>query len=198
MKTVLAVTLGFSLLPGCESSKRNVIVVSQNQYFECESSKTIETEMIRLINKARSSKRRCGLKRLPAANPMKWNSNLAKAALKHSIDMANHDFLGHRGSNGSWVTKRVEEEGYTWSSVGENISGGRESSKETIQAWLASPDHCANIMASFFTEIGAACFRNPSSKYGTYWTLVLASPKEQSHSDALGTAWERVAMFDAH
>jgi uncharacterized protein YkwD len=178
LKTILALTLGLLLLLGCQSSKRGVIVVSQNQYFECEPSKTIEKEMIQFINKARSSKRRCGLRRFRAVNPMRWNSKLAKAALKHSIDMANHDVLSHRGSNGSWVTKRVEEEGYAWSSVGENISGGRESSEETIQAWLSSPDHCANIMAPPFTEIGAACFRNPSSKYGTYWTLVLASPKK--------------------
>lgn len=84
--------------------------------------------------------------------------------------------LSHTGSDGSTVSKRVEKLGYTWHSVGENISAGRETSEQVVLGWLESPGHCANIMNPTFTEIGAACSRNKSTTYGTYWTLVLASP----------------------
>ena len=93
----------------------------------------------------------------------------------HSMDMAKHDMLSHTGSDGSGVGERVEKIGYKWQSVGENISAGRETSVQVVLGWLESPAHCANMMNPDFTEIGAACFRNKSSKYRTYWTLVLAS-----------------------
>ncbi len=174
---ILALTLGISLL-GCSAPKRGPVVVDENTFFQCESSRTVENKMVSLINQARSSARRCGRKRFPATKPVRWNPNLARVALNHSMDMANNDFLSHKGSNGSSVEKRVKEVGYVWRSVGENISGGRETSEQVVSAWLNSVDHCDNIMNPSFTEIGAACFRNSSSKYGTYWTLVLASPRE--------------------
>jgi len=134
--------------------------------------------MVRLINNARAKARKCGFKRCPVSPPVRWDSKLAKAALNHSIDMANNDMLSHVGSNGSVLNERVEEVGYAWCAIGENVSGGRETCEDVVSAWLTSPRHCRNIMNSSFTEIGAACFRNQSSKYGTYWTLVLASPRE--------------------
>jgi len=59
---------------------------------------------------------------------------------------------------------RVEEVGYSWSTVGENISAGREDSEEVVAAWLLSPHHCENIMRQSFTEIGATCFHNKDTK----------------------------------
>lgn len=178
MKPVIALALGIFLVIGCAAPKKEIIVIKQNRFLQCEPSRIIEKKMVRLINNARSSKRRCGFKRCPAVKPVRWNSKLAKAALNHSMDMAKNDMLGHTGSNGSVAGKRVKEVGYAWIAVGENISAGRETSEQVVLAWLNSPDHCANIMNAGFTEIGAACFRNQSSKYGTYWTLVLALPKK--------------------
>jgi len=177
MKTILALALGIFLLVGCAAPKKEIVAIKQNRFFRCEPSRTIEKKMVRLINNARSSKRRCGFRRCPAVKPVRWNSKLAKAALNHSMDMAKNDILSHTGSDRSDVGKRVKEVGYAWIAVGENISAGRETSEQVVLVWLSSPDHCANIMKAAFTDIGAACFRNRSSKYGTYWTLVLASPK---------------------
>ncbi|NIO03852.1 MAG: CAP domain-containing protein [Proteobacteria bacterium] len=174
---ILALTLAIALL-GCSAPKRGPVVVNENTFLQCESSRAVESKMVALINHARSSTPRCGQKRFLAVKPVRWNPDLARVALNHSMDMANHDFLSHKGSNGSSVEKRVREAGYAWRSVGENISGGRETSEQVVSAWLNSVDHCDNIMNPSFTEIGVACFRNSSSKYGTYWTLVLASPRE--------------------
>jgi uncharacterized protein YkwD len=90
--------------------------------------------------------------------------------------MATADFVSHSGSDGSHVDERVEELDYAWSSVGENISAGRESSEEVVAAWLLSPEHCENVMRASFTEIGGACFHNKDTKNKTYWTVVFASP----------------------
>ncbi len=174
----LPLALGLSLVMGCGAPRKEVVVIRKNQFFQCEPSQVVQREMVRLINAARASKRRCGAKKRSAVPPIKWNRTLARVAFHHSRDMANNDTLSHMGSKGTPLARRVKEAGYAWRSIGENISGGRESTEQTVLAWLNSPGHCANIMNPTFTEIGAACFRNPSSTYGTYWTLVLASPKK--------------------
>lgn len=171
----MALTLSIFLL-GCLAPKRGPVVLNENEFLKCEPPGAVERKMVALINHARSSARRCGPRRFPAVNPVSWNPKLASVASNHSMDMATHDFLSHKGSNGSTVGKRVSAVEYAWRSVGENILGGRERSEEVVSVWLNSADHCANIMNPTFTEIGAACFRDPSSRYGTYWTAVFASP----------------------
>ncbi len=176
MRTIPALALGIFLLMGCAAPEREPVVIVENRFFRCEPALVVKEEMVTLINRARSSRHRCGRNRFHAASRVRWNSRLARAALEHSRDMARNNFLGHTGSDGSSVGERLTGFGYAWSSVAENISGGRQTSEEAVSAWLKSPDHCANMMNPNFTEIGAACFRNSSSEYGTYWTLVLASP----------------------
>lgn len=176
LRTTFILALGISLFVGCSAPEKQTIVIHKNKFFKCEPSGIIEKKMVTLINNARSLKRKCGLKIFTPAGPLKWDSTLVKASLNHSKDMAKHDFLSHTGSKGSLSAERVKKVGYAWKSVGENISAGNETCEEVVEGWLNSPGHCENIMNSNFTEVGAACFRNPSSKYGTYWTLVLASP----------------------
>ena len=164
------------LIAGCVQPKEKVIIINQNQFFRCEANSAIRTKMVTLVNKARSKRRYCGSKSCSPVHTVRWNPKLADAALKHSRDMAGHDFIDHIGSNDTSVVQRVNTTGYSWRSVGENIYAGDETSEGVVAGWLASAGHCRNIMSPKFTEIGAACFSNPSSRYGTYWTLVLASP----------------------
>ena len=126
------------------------------------------------------SSRNCGFKIFTQAGPVTWDPTLARAALNHSVDMATKDYVSHKGPNGKEVSNRVEEVGYSWLTVGENISAGREDSNEVVAAWLQSPEHCEIIMNQSFTEIGGACFHNKDTKYKTFWTVVFGSPKDDS------------------
>ena len=159
-----------SLLMGCAASTG-----LGNKSLRCDSARTIQREMVKLINAARSSQRQCGTTLFPVVSPIAWNTHLARAAHHHAKDMAARDFLAHRGSDGSEVDTRVTAVGYAWQTVGENVSAGYATSQQTVLVWLESGDHCANMMDPSFTEIGAACVRHKASHYGTYWTLVLAS-----------------------
>lgn len=182
LKTLLFLAVSICLFIGCETTRNekeeDVVVIYRNRSFQCEAPESIKRNMLKFVNSARSVKHECGSKRYPAVNPVRWNSALAKAALGHSRDMAENDFASHTGSDGSDIGKRAAAAGYDWKAIGENISAGRETTEYIVSAWLNSPRHCRNMMSSNFTEIGAACFRNASSQYGTYWTLVLASPNE--------------------
>ena len=165
-------------LTGCTPPKERRMSIKENRFFFCEQGSTIQEKMVQLINHIRNSKRRCGKRPFSAARTVKWNDNLTIAAQGHAKDMAWNDMLSHTGSDGSSVQARVERTGYRWRIVAENIAAGRQQSEEVLFSWLESPGHCANLMNPAVTDIGAACFRNRESRYGTYWALVMAAPGE--------------------
>ena len=144
----------------------------------CQSADALRLQMIDLINEARSSTRTCGDLRYVSAAPLEWNTELEQAARNHSQQMATHNFFAHRGPDNTHVGNRVQALGYNWRVVGENIFAGIDSVEEAVYGWLESPSHCKNIMNPDFTEIGAACVRNATSQYESYWTQVFATPMQ--------------------
>lgn len=139
-----------------------------------------EQVMLDTVNAVRAQARVCGSSgSFPAASPLAWSCELKDAALGHSLDMANNNFFSHTGSNGQSVGYRATQAGYIWSSVGENIAAGTPLSAvgAVVQAWVDSPGHCANLMRSNYSEIGASKYSNPTSNYGVYWTQVFGRPR---------------------
>ena len=97
--------------------------------------------------------------------------------------MAKNNLFSHTGSDGSTVATRVTRAGYTWSIVGENIAyafpASSSTQDSTMQQWLNSPGHCANIMNPQFTELAVACAEGSAAGGNAdrrYWTMVLARP----------------------
>jgi uncharacterized protein YkwD len=131
---------------------------------------TSDMIMLDLINNARSVTRACGSTNYPAVPSVAWHCNLEQAAQGHSTSMADNDFFSHTGLDDSSPGDRISAAGYTWRTYGENIAAGYNSEESAMNAWLDSPGHCANIMNSNFTEVGAAVAINPVSTYGIYWT----------------------------
>jgi uncharacterized protein YkwD len=177
MKTVAITSVCLFVLSACAPSpapKR--IGVNRNAALRCEPDDQVRKKMLRLVNRARSSQRRCGAKVYPPVASIRWNAALARAAQRHAVDMARYNRLSHTGSSGSTPAARVNKAGYRWRAVGENIAAGQPTCEAVVDNWLASAGHCANLMETRFTEMGAACEQVSSTKYGTYWTLVLATP----------------------
>jgi len=139
-----------------------------------------EQSMLDAVNATRAQARVCGAEgSFPAVAALSWSCKLETAALGHSMDMANSNFFSHTGSNGQSVGTRATQAGYVWSSVGENIAAGVSLSSvgAVVQAWIDSPGHCANLMRSSYTQLGAAKFSNASSTYNVYWTQVFGRPR---------------------
>jgi len=134
-------------------------------------------EVLRLVNEARSTPRTCGQDRYARAPPLAVDARLAAAALAHSRDMATRGYFAHAAKDGSVVGDRAAREGYRWRLIGENIAAGQGSPKHVVAGWLASPQHCVNIMKPGFTEMGVAYFLNPQSTRVIYWTQVFAAPE---------------------
>ncbi len=134
-------------------------------------------EMVARVNEVRESGYDCGASgSFGPAVPLAWNPVLAEAAADHSRDMAENAFFSHTGSNGGDVTGRVEERGYAWSAVGENLAEatpGHFTQQSVVEGWLTSPGHCANLLRPEFREIGAAKETGDLE----YWTQVFGTPR---------------------
>lgn len=132
--------------------------------------------VLTLINAARAEPRSCGRDPFAAAPPLTLSAALNEAASAHVRDMAARGLLDHRGSDGSYAGERITRAGYTWRASGENIAVGQRDEEAVVAAWLASPGHCATLMAPYFTETGVA-FALASSRDPTiYWAQVFAAP----------------------
>lgn len=57
----------------------------------------------------------------PSRGPLAFNDTLHTAALRQANDMADNDFQGHVGSDGSTLADRVQDAGYSYSLAGENV-----------------------------------------------------------------------------
>jgi uncharacterized protein YkwD len=91
--------------------------------------------------------------------------------------MAQYNFFDHTGTNGSTIGARVDDTGYDWRAVGENIAAGQESASSAIAGWLDSPGHCKNLMDPTFFEIAVSCVEDEGADFTRYWTNVLAAPR---------------------
>ena len=136
----------------------------------------ISRRILELTNKARSSGRECGREPYAAAPPLTLNSTLERAAMAHSKDMAAHNILDHKGTDGSSPADRVTRAGYKWRIIGENLASGVPTAEEVVNGWLGSPHHCENIMGPRFTQMGVAYYYDAKSAAGIYWTQVFATP----------------------
>ncbi len=141
---------------------------------ECTLNEEFRELAINIVNQIRAESRDCGSTKYNAAQPVVWNSLLETTAVAHSNDMASRDFFSHTGSDNSSVGDRVSNAGYVWSQVAENISAGRLSMQDTINALVSSPGHCANIMNPNYVEMALACTQSNTATYGVYWTQVFA------------------------
>jgi uncharacterized protein YkwD len=124
-----------------------------------------EKVFVELTNKERAREK------LP---PYKINATLCKVARAHAENMARQDKMEHV-LDGKTPTNRVNESGYAWRRVGENIAWAEDLPAEKVmQGWMESPHHRDNILHKEFTEIGIGLAHKGKE---VYYTQVFAQPR---------------------
>lgn len=126
-----------------------------------------EKEVLRLTNKERKKR---GLK------PLKWDETLAFAARYHAKDMADDDYFDHDSFNRKGkrlvrscsIFERIESF-IDYPYLAENISAGRLTPEEVVNAWMKSSGHRKNIMNKNMTKLGVGYFYKEDAEYGHYW-----------------------------
>jgi uncharacterized protein YkwD len=109
--------------------------------------------------------------------PLVWNEEISEVGRMHSKDMADNDFFSHTGSDGSNSSYRlIRDNVYYWNQTGENIAkisgvysrvrnafgevieinykSFEDIAQDTVDGWMDSPDHRANILRTEFNEAG--------------------------------------------
>ena len=135
----------------------------------------LELDVLALVNEVRAAGADCHSKGVFAATgPLNMNPALRCAARKHSADMAARNFFDHTNPDGETPWDRMDKAGYgAYSNAGENIAAGSPDAQGTMDQWLGSDGHCANIMNPNFQEIGVGY--STGGQYGHLWTQVFGA-----------------------
>jgi uncharacterized protein YkwD len=134
----------------------------------------LEDTVLCLINEQRASARR---------PPVRTNSKLRAAALRHSSDMVSQGFFAHTTPAGVDFIDRIRQAGYVNRSrawlVGENLvwgAGSRSTPGALVEGWMQSPAHRDNLLRKRFREIGIAA--------------VSGTPSDASNADGITVSSE--------
>jgi uncharacterized protein YkwD len=96
-------------------------------------------------------------RRLQGLPQLTSNRQLAAAAQAKIKDMISRQYFEHVSPDGKGPSYIIEQAGYKYIVVGENLAlGNFEDNEALIKAWMDSPGHRANILNNRFTEIGVA------------------------------------------
>lgn len=104
------------------------------------------------------------------------NGKLDAAAQAKADDMATRNYWSHNTPEGNppWVF--VTAQGYAYQKLGENLAAGFSNEQTTVDGWMASPPHKANLLDPAFSEVGFGFANNPNytSAGGGPMTIVVA------------------------
>jgi uncharacterized protein YkwD len=107
-----------------------------------------------LINRQRTSR---GLPALGVSSP-----------LNHSAQGWNDSMVSSNNfTHGSNFAGRISAAGYHWQMAGENIATGYMTPAQVVAAWMASTDHCHNILDPGFRNVGTGETPSPVSSWAS-------------------------------
>ncbi len=124
--------------------------------------KLFKHDMLQEVNEIRAKGCQCGNKIMAPAGALQWSDQLEASARRHASDMKRHKYFSHYSRKGKSVGDRLDELGYNWQHIGENIATGQTTWEQVIEDWLNSPTHCEMIMNQNMVEMGI-------SRVGDYW-----------------------------
>jgi hypothetical protein len=109
--------------------------------------------VITLINQSRAE---AGLSSLTA------NPKLTAAAENKAMDMFEQQYFAHVGPDGRAPEDWIDDAGYNWTNIGENIAYGYNTAETVHTAFMNSQSHKDNILGGSYEHVGVAAI---SGKY---------------------------------
>lgn len=126
----------------------------------------VKSAVVCLINQQRTSRG------LPA---LRENSRLDSSAQRWTETLvATRQF-----THGTDFSARISAAGYDWSAAGENIATGFRTADAVVDAWMASPGHCRNILDPVYSAVGTGLVDAAIAPFSTHpatWTQDFALP----------------------
>jgi hypothetical protein len=122
---------------------------------------------------------------------LKLNSELASAAQTKGQDMAARNYWSHDTPDGKEPWYFVKQSGYDYYKAAENLAYGFKTSDATINGWMNSPAHRANVLDPALTEVGFGIVNAANYQNSGPETIVVAmygEPTSNVVAAASGTA----------
>lgn len=88
--------------------------------------------------------------------PLVPSSTLTLVALNKARDLLEKNYFAHTNPEGKEFYEWIEEMGYRYNYVGENLAMNFVTNEGAIEAWMKSEKHRQNILEKRFKEIGVA------------------------------------------
>lgn len=116
---------------------------------------------------------------LHGLQPLVPSPELDRLAQGHAEDMLARDYFDHITPEGDSVVDRARRAGYGWKRLAENICRDVALPEETVEQWLQSPAHRANLLNPRVIEVGLgfAVGATPLGERRVIWVEVLALPR---------------------
>lgn len=105
-------------------------------------------------------------------NELRLNEQLSQAAFLKGQDMLANDYWAHVSPTGVEPWKWLGDVGYNYSYAGENLAKNYPSAGATVDAWMNSESHRANILNTQYVDVGFAVVDGDLAGENT--TLVVA------------------------
>lgn len=115
-----------------------------------------EASVLQQVNAIRSANK---------LSPFVADAHLAQLAIIKAQDMINRGYFEHESPYYGHPWDMAGLFDYEYTSYGENIARNFVTAKETVDAWMASPKHRANILKPTFTHIGIGAQKTKSGNY---------------------------------
>jgi len=119
-------------------------------------------KVISEVNELRASGCICGGKWMPPVDRVSWDPGLHLVSNKYARYMAKYDHFDHVSREGEDLGDRLDNAGYDWITIGENLAHGYDDFYQVLEAWKESPSHCKMLMHPDMNKMGL-------SKHRRYW-----------------------------
>ena len=129
-------------------------------------------QVLEALNAWRAKAHVCGGETMAASRALRWSAPLAASAKLFAEELAQRDTVSHEGQVWRTLGKRLRAAGYRMQVAGENLAAGQEDLDDVLEQWMASRDHCENLMLADFQDVGLACVTG-RGHYGYFWVLHL-------------------------
>ncbi|MCL2053935.1 MAG: CAP domain-containing protein [Oscillospiraceae bacterium] len=129
-----------------------------------ETAESYGEEMLKLINAERKKEE---------ASPLSLDETLCKAANIRAEEIARS--FSHQRPDGKEFKTVLTEVGIETSlHIGENISAGSSTAKDTFERWMKSPGHKRNILTADYKKVGIGYYYDSGGKYKYYWVQIFS------------------------
>ena len=112
---------------------------------------------------------------------LKLNDKLNQAAYLKASDMFTDQYWAHDAPDGTSPWKWFGDVNYNYNEAGENLAKNFSNTSMLMSAWLASPEHKANILNAHYQDIGFAVVNGELDGKPTLLVVALyGSPAENA------------------